>query len=122
MKSRARGFTLLEVLVALVIIAFVLVSLSGGLSQYIWNYKHYENRTVAAWVANNLMLEYRLKSPMPAVSTTRGKEAMSQRQWYWQVKVSNTEDKAVRRIDIEVRQDEDDILPAASLIGFVGNR
>jgi general secretion pathway protein I len=121
-SSNSRGFTLLEVMVALAIIAFVLFSLSGGLSQYVWNYKHLENRTVAAWVANNLMVEYRLKSPMPAPGNTKGKEEMSQREWYWQVKISNTEEKNIRRIDIEVRQDEDDVLPTASLIGFVGNR
>ena len=46
---------------------------------------------------------------------------MGGQDWRWQVKVSNTEDARLRRLDIVVvHEDESFDYPIASLIAFVG--
>lgn len=120
MVRRMHGFTLLEVLVAMLIIAILLIPVMGGISGFSRSHSHLEDITVAGWVTNNLMTETRLQPQTPAVGNSNGKVEMSGRTWLWQRKISATEDPAVRRIDIEVRLNPESEQPLYSLIGYVG--
>jgi len=56
-RSRNQGFTLIEVMVALVIVAVTLSALSMALSQTVFQQGSMQNRVLATWVAQNQMIE-----------------------------------------------------------------
>lgn len=120
MKSSVRGFTLLEVMVALAVIAFALAAGVSAVSGNTRNAAGLQDRTYAHWVAMNKMAELHISDQWPAVKTTRGSELMARHEWFWSIKVSNTPNALIRRVDVRVRSDEDDELPLVTLTGFVG--
>jgi general secretion pathway protein I len=111
MKSSVRGFTLLEVMVALAVIAFALAAGVSAVSGNTRNAAGLQDRTYAHWVAMNKMAELHISDQWPAVKTTRGSELMARHEWFWSIKVSNTPNALIRRVDVRVRSDEDDELP-----------
>mgnify|MGYP000388015639 FL=1 len=71
MKSN-RGFTLIEVMVALVIVAFALTAIAASMNQMINSATAMRDRTYASWIAQNKIAELRLNGTIPDVSTTSG--------------------------------------------------
>lgn len=104
---RQRGFTLLEVMVALAVVAIALAALIKGGSQSAVTAAHLRDKTFAHWVAMNRVAELRLQPQWPATGETRGDEEMAKRRWYTLAKVSATDDADVRRLEVEVRTSED---------------
>jgi general secretion pathway protein I len=115
------GFTLLEVLVALAIVAIALGASIKASGQFSHNAGHLKEKTLAQWIAENKAVEYRLQGTLPALGHQEGDVNMAGQEWRWQVKVSNTVDVRLRRLDIiVVREGEDFHHPLTSLIAFVG--
>ena len=56
-NNKQRGFTLIEVMIALIIASVSLIALSTTLSQYVFNQGTIKERVVATWVAQNRLLE-----------------------------------------------------------------
>ncbi|VAW91786.1 hypothetical protein MNBD_GAMMA23-126 [hydrothermal vent metagenome] len=107
MSLQRCGFTLLEVLVALVIVAFALTALVKGAGGKINNANELRDKTFAQWVAVNKINEWRAQSVFPAISRTTGQKMMGQQEWYWASKVIKTEDKNIRRVELSVYKDEE---------------
>jgi general secretion pathway protein I len=120
--SRQKGFTLLEVMVALAVLAIGVSSLFLGMVQYSRNALSLKETTVAGWVARNLVAQSQLTVPWPGPSDKRGKEEMADHTWYWHYKVSKTDDPGVRRIDVEVRLNEDDENPLVDYVAYIGKK
>ena len=78
------------------------------------------NQTLAAWVAENRLNEALLERDWPEEGSERGMAEMAGRQWQWQLRVINTEDEDLRRLEVEVRLDPDDQAADARLVGFKG--
>jgi general secretion pathway protein I len=117
-----KGFTLLEVLVALAVIAFSLAAAASAVSGNTRNASGLQQRTYAHWVAMNKMAELHVDKKWPSIRTTKGSALMARHEWFWAIKVSKTPDNKdfMRRVDITVRADEDDESPLVTLTGFVG--
>jgi general secretion pathway protein I len=98
-----RGFTLLEVLVALAIIAIAMGALIKGGASNASNAAYLRDKTIAHWVAMNKVAEAQLEQSFPSASTTQGKVEMAGGQWQWTARVSDTPEPDMRRIDVEVR-------------------
>jgi len=103
----ARGFTLLEVLVALAIIAIAMGALIKGGAANAGNAAYLRDKTVAHWVAMNKAAELQLEAGWPPLGTTQGKVEMANRQWEWTARVVETPEADVRRVDLEVRAADD---------------
>lgn len=119
-RARTGGFTLIEILVAMAVIAVALTAVVAESSQHLGNAARLQERTLAHWVAMNRVAEAQLSDTWPAIGTTTGRALMSDREWFWTLSVSETADEDVRRIDVEVRRDREARRPLASVIAYLG--
>ena len=101
----SRGFTLLEILVALAVLAISLGALVKMAAESANNVAYLRDRTLAAWVANNKINETLLSKGWPALGLSQGTASMAEQQWRWRLKVSNTSDPDLRRLDVVVGAD-----------------
>jgi general secretion pathway protein I len=116
--KNSTGFTLLEVLIALALLAILmagLIKISADNTQNLW---YLENKTLAAIVAANHAIELRLGRETP--ESVDGWDSMAGRRWYWQAKrdVMQSMDKGIWLYRIEVFL-EGDKSPYAGLITFI---
>lgn len=81
------GFTLLEVLVAMAVLALALGAVIKVGSQNISNTAYLRDRTYAHWVALNEMTQYRIALKTPQEGVQRGTSEMAGRQWYWSTNI-----------------------------------
>lgn len=84
-----RGFTLLEVLVALVVVALGMSALLEVLNQSANNVMALRNKTVAEWIAMNQIALARLSLNAPGTGTTQGDvQNCANGNWHWQQQIS----------------------------------
>ena len=114
------GFTLIEILVALVIVTVALAALISESSQNLVNAATLRDETLAHWVAMNKVTEWQLADQWPATGRTQGEMAMGRGEWYWTMTVRDTDDKDVRRLDVDVRRDRKDEQANAGVIAYLG--
>lgn len=121
-----RGFTLLEVLVALAIFAVVAASVLTASGRSLRNAARLEDKTLAMWVADNRLTEMQLSRTPPAEGRDQGEVQMAGRRWEWQSQVEATSDPALRRVTLWVAQrparserGKLEERAAARLVGFI---
>ena len=119
-EFRHRGFTLLEVLVAIALLGLAmaaLVRLSGLEARAAAQLR---DATMAQWVAANALAETRLRTPFPSVGRSEGEAELGGRRWRWRLDTSATEEASIRRLDVIVfaADDEEQDAGTASLTGF----
>lgn len=100
-QSRQKGFTLIEVLIALVIVAVALSALSNTIGQYVFNQTGLKERVVATWVAQNRLVE--LQSGLLDSVDKNQKVEMMGVVWQTELKTSPTLVPGVVRADLSVR-------------------
>jgi general secretion pathway protein I len=104
---RVSGFTLIEVLVALVIVAVGMSVLMGTLTSSAKSVSYMQDKTFAEWVALNQIASVRtqLKTPgqVPATGKTNGDVDFANRKWHWLQEVVSTQVPGIVRIDVKVR-------------------
>lgn len=117
----SRGFTLIEVVVALAILGIGMLAVFKTIGDTVNNVEVLRDRSFAQWIADNRITEVRLTGEMPSVEETAGEVEFAGRQWHWVSTVSQTQVRGLRRIDVSVRRDEDpDDSSIVTLSGFVG--
>lgn len=115
------GFTLIEVLAALIIVALGMMAVIQAVSQTASNSAYLREKTIAHWVALNQLTETRLKRTPPPIDETSDEVEMAGREWRWTMTVTQTPVESMRRIDISVRPaDADPDSSMASITGFYG--
>lgn len=114
----AAGFTLIEVLVALAVLATALAASVSLIGQSIQTTLALRDRTVALWVAQDRLREHIVERRWPEPDTREGTADMGDRQWRWREQVISTPQARMRRVEIDVfAPDGQDVL--AHLVGFL---
>lgn len=116
-----RGFTLIEVVVALAVVAIGLLALSATTTQYTRQAAGLEERSIATWIAADRLAEIRLQPGFPDVGVQTGMQTMMGREWSWRAVISDAPGEAdLRRIDVMVAPGPEAESASALLTGFVG--
>jgi general secretion pathway protein I len=116
---RERGFTLLEVLVALAFLAIALGAIIKVGSNQALNTIHLRDKTFAHWTAMNLMTELQLTGEWPAKGKQQGETEMGPYTWHWVRSVSDTPDDRVRQVEIAIYRNKGDENPVTRLNSFL---
>ena len=120
MKNKNAGFTLLEVMVALFIVAIALggaIKVMGNAAQ---NSSRLSNKTFAQWVALNQITKLKITKAWPKFDETKGESEMASRKWKWVQKTVKTEDENIKRVEVSVRLANDtNPNPFATVVGFL---
>jgi len=119
--TRKRGFTLIEILVALAIIAVALAAGMRALAQSTDTATALKARTLALWVAQNRLAAAQVATPWPGVGNARGNATQAGAQFVWRETVTTTPNPAFRRIEISVAEPDRADYEIAHLVGFIGN-
>lgn len=109
---RARGFTLIEVMVALAVVSIGLIAVFNGIIQMAHSTSTLRERALADWIAMNEISTIRVAEEFPDVGNFNGTTEFAGREWRWEARISETGVTDLRRIDMSVaREDfpEDDI-------------
>jgi general secretion pathway protein I len=118
--KRQRAFTLIEVIVALFIVALGLGALLTTLTSSASNVEHLRDKSFAEWVALNRISTVRLTRPFPVAGKAQGQEDFANVKWYWRQEVTETATPAMHRIEVSVARTEADDAPAlATAVGFI---
>ena len=118
-KSNA-GFTLLEVMVALFIVAVAMGGAIKVIENSAQNSSRMTDKTFANWVAINKITELRLGKEWPKLGKVKGESEMSDRKWKWEQNTIKTDDEKVKRIELSVWGEvEKDLDPFVTVVGFL---
>ena len=119
-----RGFTLIEVLVALLIVALGMGALMTALSSAARSTMQLREKSFAEWVGFNQLSTVRLKRALPSTGKTEGEIEFANSSWHWQQEVSDMDIPGLKRIVIEVRHAGDNVAKdswLATVVGFRGD-
>ena len=100
--ARPKGFTLLEILVALAILSILALTALKNNSSMIANASYLQDKTFAHWVGMNKVAELRLAGQWIMGGGYKGVSIMADRQWAWQVTGQATPDPDLQHIIIKV--------------------
>jgi general secretion pathway protein I len=123
--GRQNGFTLIEVLVALAIVAIGMAAVLEALTSSANTAVYLQDKTFAEWVALNRIETVRLSGSIPGTGTSSDDIDYAGRSWEWQQKVTDTRIPNLRQIEVDVRPADskagEDRGWYASATGFMGN-
>ena len=118
---KARGFTLIEILVAVAILAIALAATSRSASLALDGALETRQRLLATWAAQNRVAELRARRIFPAAATTRLAAEQAGLALTLQETVSSTANPAIRRVDLVVVEARRPARVLATLTAYVSN-
>ena len=101
-RRRTSGFTLLEAVVALAIVALGMTALYMQLNQYAVTATYMQEKTLASWIATNRLTELSIEPSWPDLGTEEDEVEFAGRVWHYTVKISETQVTYLRRVDVSV--------------------
>ncbi|MDE2305610.1 MAG: type II secretion system minor pseudopilin GspI [Gammaproteobacteria bacterium] len=120
----AGGFTLVEVLVALTIVALGLAALMTTIAGAARTSGYLREKTLAEWIAMNRITQVRLGLQTSGESQDKGQLRYAGRDWHYDTRYFNTSINSMRRVVVRVWAGKPDAKgnPLAEAIGFVGTQ
>jgi general secretion pathway protein I len=116
---RFRGFTLVEVLVALAIVSIALLAALRAAGQGTNAAGELRLRLFASWVAEDRLAEHRARGDWLALGIGRGVQSQGGIEFAWREEVIATPNPAFRRVDVFVSAPAEESRALARLTGFV---
>lgn len=101
-SSPAAGFTLLEVMVALVIVALGLMAAFGQVNQSLNAASRLRTMTLAHWIAVDQITRLRVLGEFPAIGSSSDEVEMANTRWVYKTKVTKADLETLRVVDVSV--------------------
>ncbi len=101
---RTRGFTLIEVLVALAIVAIGMAAVLGAIGSSADSATWLRDKTLAEWIALNQIAQTRLQARPPSKGSSDGELDYAGRHWRWHQEVTDGDLPGILRIDVSVQE------------------
>ncbi len=101
-SQRSAGFTLLEVMIALVIVGLTLLAMAAKMGSMLNAANTMRDYTYASWIAHNKITELRLANVVPDVSSSSGEVRYAGVDWAWRAVVSETGVENLYRVDVSI--------------------
>jgi general secretion pathway protein I len=119
---RAGGFTLVEVLVALVIVALGLTALMVAVNGTARTSGFLRDKTLAQWIALNRLTEVRLNMVKFGQNTDTGELDFGNRKWHYDTRYFDTSIASMKRVVVRVYLGDAKTKgnPVAQAVGFLG--
>jgi len=120
---KSRGFTLVEVLVALVVVALGLTALMVAVNGTARTSGFLRDKSLAQWIALNRLTEVRLNVTKFGQNTDTGELDFGSRKWHYDTRYFDTSIPSMKRVVVRVYQGEAKAKgnPIAQAVGFLGS-
>ncbi|PCI44226.1 MAG: type II secretion system protein GspI [Moraxellaceae bacterium] len=121
----SKGFTLLEVLVALAIVAVISVGMYNTRVGHLTNLQRIQDKTFAHWVALNKLTEFYYFEEFPSPGLQKYDATLADREWRIEAIITKTENDKLRRVEIEVGlmpERGEEFHAVTTLLGLVAQR
>jgi general secretion pathway protein I len=117
--NKQSGFTLMEVLLALVIISLAMMAGLSSTQSTTRNLHYVQDRTLAYWVAQNALVQMQLKMDglRPTAGRWHSQMQLAEREWYWRAFSNPTADPNILQILVEVSEQENGP-PLTTLVNY----
>ncbi|MDA7746299.1 type II secretion system minor pseudopilin GspI [Psychromonas sp.] len=102
-----RGMTLLEVMLALVILGTAGLAVMQAASQALNNQSYLQQKTFAMWIVSNRIAELKLEETWPSASWKSDEVEFAGTKWYWRYQSVATGDPSFVALDVEVSDEKD---------------
>ena len=121
---RARGFTLVEVLVALMVVALWLAALMIAVSSTARTSAILRDKTIAQWIALNRLAEVRLNLTKFGQNSDTGEVDFGNRKWHYDTRYFDTSINSMKRVVVRVYLGEAKAKGNALVetVGFIGQQ
>jgi general secretion pathway protein I len=100
----ARGFTLVEVLIAVLVVALGIGALLSTVSASATAIARLRDKSFAQWIALNQISTQRLSGAQPSVGVTYGTIDFAGGSWRWQQEVTDPGVAGIVRVEVRVAQ------------------
>ncbi|MDF1583086.1 MAG: type II secretion system minor pseudopilin GspI [Methyloprofundus sp.] len=122
MSTKSHGFTLIEVMIALAVVAIGLLATLNAANQEIRGASLTQDKMTAYWLMQNKMAEIRLESSWPSIKLNNGTDKIFAQTWYWQTDAQKTDNPKIRKVKISLSPviadiSEDPVLQQTIYIG-----
>ena len=122
MRTRADGFTLLEIMVALAVAAVALTAIIQSVYRQTDEVARLRERTLVLYIASNTLTELRLSGEFPDVGRNEDDVEFAGRDWRVARIVSESGVEGLRRVDVAVSYPDSEDTPIRTISGFVAQR
>ncbi len=106
-RHPARGFTLIEAMVALIIVSLGMLAVSAQLGNFAAATFLIEQKTLASWIATNKITELSIAPAWPELGTQEEQLQFARREWQLRTEVTETDVENLRRVDVYVMRVEE---------------
>jgi general secretion pathway protein I len=120
--ASSRGFTLVEVLVALTVVALGLTALMVAVSGTARTSGYLRDKTIAQWIALNRLTQVRLMVNKLGDNQDTGQLDFAGRKWHYDTRYFDTQFQSMKRVEIRVYPGDTNTKgnPIARATGFMG--